>query len=91
MRKTRMQILIDAEAKKMLEREAKIRNISVGQVIRDAVELYGKEKLGDEKQLTGNDPLWKMVGIVTDELSDASEEHDHYIYGTSKKIRRHKK
>lgn len=46
MRKTRLQILLDPEAKKMLERYAKIRNTSVGQVIREAVELYGKEKVG---------------------------------------------
>jgi Ribbon-helix-helix protein, copG family len=46
MPKTRMQILLDPEAKKMLEREASARKISVGQVIREAVELYGKERWG---------------------------------------------
>lgn len=90
MAKTRMQILLDPEAKKMLEREAKIRNTSVGQVIRDAVELYGKEKVGDEKQLTDKDPLWDIVGLISDETTDLSEEHDHYLYGTPKKRNRNR-
>jgi len=85
-----MQILLDPEAKKMLEREAKIRNISVGQVIRDAVELYEKEKVGDGKQLTDKDLLWDIVGLVSDEITDLSEEHDHYLYGTHKKKQRRK-
>jgi hypothetical protein len=79
-----MQILLDPESKKMLEQEAKIRNISVGQVIREAVELYGKEKARDERNLTEKDPLWDIVGLIPDSETDLSEEHDHYIYKTSK-------
>jgi hypothetical protein len=85
MPKTRMQILLDPEAKKMLEREASARKISVGQVIREAVELYGKEKMGDEKELTDKDPIWDIVGLIANGESDLSEEHDHYLYGTLKK------
>jgi ribbon-helix-helix CopG family protein len=84
MAKTRMQILIDPEAKKMLEREAKSRNISVGQVIREAVELYEKESLSGEKDFTDEDPLWDIVGIATGDEVDVSEEHDHYLYGAAK-------
>jgi hypothetical protein len=85
-----MQILLDPDSKKMLERQAKIRKISVGQVIREAVELYGKEKEGDEKHLTDQDPIWGIVGMISDSEADLSDEHDHYIYGTSKN-KRHKK
>jgi hypothetical protein len=90
MRKIRMQILLDPEAKKMLEREAQAREISVGQVIREAVELYGKEKVGGEKDLTEKDSIWDIVGLVSTEITDVSEEHDHYIYGSPKKKRRAK-
>ena len=85
-----MQILLDPEAKKMLEREATTRKISVGQVIREAVELYGKEKMGDEKQLNDKDPIWDIVGLITNGKTDLSEEHDHYLYGTPKKQRSNK-
>jgi len=85
MRKTRMQILLDPEAKKMLEREAKIREVSVGQVIREAVELYERTKAGNEKDLTDKDPIWDIVGLVSSDVTDLSEEHDHYIYGTPKR------
>ena len=83
-----MQILMDPDSKKMLEREAKIRKISVGQVIREAVELYGKEKVGDEKPLMDRDPIWDIVGLIPRGETDLSEEHDHYIYDTPKKKRR---
>lgn len=90
MRKTRMQILLDPEAKKMLERAAKARDVSVGQVIREAVELYGKEVAGEEKDLTDTDPIWDMVGLVSTQVTDLSEQHDHYLYGTPKKRKRNK-
>ena len=83
-----MQILLDPGAKKMLEREAKIREISVGQVIREAVELYEKTKVSDEKDLTEKDPIWDIVGLVSGNATDLSEEHDHYIYGNPKRKNR---
>jgi len=82
-----MQILLDPEAKKMLEDEAKIREISVSQVIREAVELYGKEKIDTEKELEDQDPLWDIVGIVSTGKTDLSLEHDHYLYGSKKRKR----
>lgn len=82
-----MQILLDPEAKKMLEREATVRKISVSQVIREAVELYGKEKMADEKQLTDKDPIWNIVGLITSDETDLSEKHDYYLYGTPKERR----
>ena len=82
-----MQILLDPEAKKMLEDEAKIREISVSQVIREAVELYGKEKIDTEKELEDQDPLWDIVRIVSTGKTDLSLEHDHYLYGSKKRKR----
>lgn len=88
MPKTRMQILIDPEMKKVLEQEARSREVSVGQVIREAVELYGKQKVESEQEFTEDDPLWGILGVVSSSSKDLSEEHDHYLYGTPKRKKR---
>jgi len=80
-----MQILMDPDAKKMLEREAKNRSVSVGQIIREAVELYEKLKADQEVELSDQDPIWDLVGIARSTDHDLAEQHDHYLYGTSKR------
>ena len=34
-----------------------------------------------------DDPLWKLVGSVDGGSRDESVEHDHYLYGSSKRNR----
>ena len=80
-----MQILLDPRQKQILQREAKKQKSSVGHVIREAVELYEKQKLDEDAVLRQDDAIWKIIGMIRGKQSDASEEHDHYIYGTPKK------
>ena len=88
MAKVRMQILLEDKQKKMLERLAKVQNSSVGQIIREAVDEYEKSRSQEERVLTDDDPLWRIVGIIKTKDTDLSEEHDHYIYGTKKRSRK---
>lgn len=84
MAKIRMQILLDENQKIALEREAEAKHVSVGYLIREAVELYQKAQRETETKLTKNDAIWNLVGIARSDADDLSMEHDHYVYGTRK-------
>lgn len=91
MAKIRMQILLDEDQKIALEREAEAKHVSVGSLIREAVELYQKAQLETDTMLTRNDAIWNLVGIARSDADDLSREHDHYVYGTQKLNRRKKR
>ena len=84
MAKIRMQILLDAAQKRQLEKEANLRNTSMGQLIREAVDAYCLQSEKSDPILQDDDPIWQIVGTAKIRKSDLSEEHDHYIYGTPK-------
>src|SRR3990172_2068937 len=88
MAKVRMQILLEDKQKKMLERLAKVQKSSVGQIIREAVDEYEKSRSQEERVLTDDDPLWRIVGIIKTKDTDLSEEHYHCIYGTEKRSKK---
>lgn len=91
MAKIRMQILLEEDQKMALEREAEAKHVSVGYLIREAIELYQRTQSGTETTLTENDAIWNLIGIARSDADDLSKEHDHYIYGTQKLSSRKKR
>ena len=77
--KVRTQIYLDSDDMKELSREGKRHRCSLSQVIRVAIKDYlrkKKIKVDWEKE-----PLTKLVGKFSTDVSDGSINHDKYIYG----------
>jgi len=73
----RTQIYLPRRLHRSLRRAAKVRGVSMAQLIREAAEeaLRGME-------LPQQDPFADLVGAIRDAPPDLAEGHDHYLYGT---------
>jgi hypothetical protein len=75
------QVYFTEELHRHLKEYARRKEISMAEVIRQAVCRY----LEDESltaQDWENDPIHKMIGMAKDvNVTDASENHDYYAYG----------
>ena len=75
------QVYFPEELHRQLKEYAQQQGISMAQIIRQAVSrLLESEKLASQDW--ENDPIWKIVGLAKEvNVTDASENHDYYVYG----------
>ena len=79
----RTQVYIDKNQIRRLKLAESKKHQAVSELIRTAIEVF---LASEDKQIDWeNDPLTQAAGRLTLKVSDASEEHDHYLYGTPKK------
>ncbi len=69
---------------KDLQTVARREHASVAELVRRAAQKY-LEEYRNKKINWKNDPLWTIVGSGESRMGDLSSEHDHYLYGSSKK------
>ena len=68
---------------KDLQSIAQQEHASVAELVRRAAQKYLEDY--HEKINWKNDPLWNIIGSGKSHIGDLSTEHDHYLYGISKK------
>lgn len=74
------QVYFPEELHRQLKEYARHQGISMAQVIRQAVSQYLEGK-APTSQDWENDPILGIVGMIKDvDVTDASENHDYYIY-----------
>ncbi len=78
-RKVRTQLYLDASQKEFLDERARETGTSLGQLVREAVEIYMRE--APERPLAADDPLWFFVGAGERRSTDVAARHDDYLYG----------
>ena len=79
----RTQIYLEENQMQQLKIEAERERLAVSELIRRAIERFLKTKTRNADW--DNDPLTKAVGKIKLAVTDASMEHDHYVYGRRKK------
>ena len=72
----RLQIMIDEELDEALAHQARKERVSKAALIR----RYVREHLGPLPPIQ-EDPLWELVGMVTDGDPDESQRIDEVVYG----------
>ena len=74
----RMQFYIEPRVRDELASLAERRNVSMAQLIREAILSF----ISREAQAPDSDPLLDIVGMIDspDVPTDAAENHDRYIY-----------
>ena len=78
----RTQVYIDEEQIHQLKIEAEKEHLAISELIRRAI-----RRLLETKTRSVNwdsDPLTKSVGRIKLAVTDASVDHDHYLYGRKK-------
>ena len=66
-----------------LQAIAQQEHASVAELVRRAAQKYLEDYQG--KINWKNDSLWNIIGSGESRIGDLSAEHDHYLYGVSKK------
>lgn len=79
----RTQIYIDEEQMQQLKLEAEKEHLTVSKLTRTAIEHFLKMKARNIDW--DKDPLTKAIGKIKLNVTDASVEHDHYLYGRKKR------
>ena len=83
-RKTRTQLYLESDQKRVLEQYSQAMGKSVGQLVREAVsEMYLKSQ-PLERVLSKDDPIWRFVGSGRSKETDVARRHDKYLYGGKK-------
>ncbi|MBI4397684.1 MAG: CopG family transcriptional regulator [Candidatus Omnitrophica bacterium] len=78
----RSQVYIGEDQIRLLKLEARKENLSVSELIREAIQSFLTKK---SKAINwDNDPLTKAVGKFKSDVKDASTHHDFYLYGKKK-------
>ena len=77
----RTQIYLTRSQHSALQRAARTRNVSLAEVVREAVDAYLTRKPGPEPG--GPDPLADLIGCF-EGPGDLSDRHDDYLYGSPK-------
>ena len=79
----RAQVYLEQEQLRQLKLEAEREHLPMAVLIRTAISRFLKLK---EKSINWDkDPLTAAVGKVKLNVSDASINHDHYLYGKKKR------
>jgi len=79
----RTQIYIGEEQMHQLKVEAQKEHVPVSQLIRKAIEFFLKAKT---KSINwDNDSILKGIGTLNLDVTDASINHDNYLYGFKKR------
>lgn len=75
----RSQVYIGEDQIRLLKLEARKENLSVSELIREAIQSFLNKK---SKAINwDNDPLTKAIGKFHSDVKDASTNHDFYLYG----------
>lgn len=77
-KKDRLQFYIDPEANRQLSIVSEKSGVSKAQLVREGVDKVLKEKLPLK-----NDPAYKLIGLIKNEMDDKNIgiNHDDYLYG----------
>jgi len=75
----RAQIYIKEEQMHQLKFEAEKEHLAVSELIRRAIDHYLKTQVKNINW--NNDPLVKVIGKIKLKVTNASVDHDHYLYG----------
>ena len=79
----RAQIYIGEDQMHQLKLEAERERLAVSELIRRAIDRFLKTKAKNINW--DSDPLTKAIGKIKLTVSDASVNHDHYLYGRGKR------
>lgn len=79
----RAQIYIEEDQMRQLKLEAQKERLAVSELIRRAINGFLKAKA--ENIDWNSDPLTKAIGKIKLTVSDASVNHDHYLYNRRKR------
>ena len=79
----RTQVYIDKEQIHQLKLEAEKEHLAISELIRRAIQYLLETKTRDVNW--ESDPLTKAVGRIKLAVSDASVDHDHYLYSARKR------
>lgn len=79
----RTQIYLDEEQMQRLKIEAQKEHLSVSMLIRVAVKKFLSTRI--QNLSWERDPLTKTIGKIKLDVTDASINHDQYLYGQKKR------
>lgn len=77
----RKQIYLEEAIIEQLKEIAEKENLSQSELIRQSIKSYIKEK---QSKGEAKNPLLKLIGICSSDITDGSINHDQYIYGAMK-------
>jgi hypothetical protein len=77
----RTQLYLDEAARQILDQLSLKTGKSVGQLIREAIDLTYCGAQAIEKPLSKLDPIWGFIGSGKSRETDVSARHDDYLYG----------
>ena len=78
---TRTQILLEESQHRWLIVQARRQQKSLSQVLRELVDAQRTKFIRKRH----DDPLFRLVGMGPDRVRDVAEQHDRYLYGSSKR------
>jgi len=81
----RKQVYLEEEQDRAIKRIAQERGVSGATILREALAEYLAGREPPELERPEDHPLWGIIGIGNFGVTDASVNHDHYIYGGPKK------
>ena len=79
----RTQVYIEEDQVQQLKLEAEKEHLTVSELTRRAINRFLKTKARSVNW--DRDPLTKAIGKIKLAVTDASVEHDHYLYGRKKR------
>ena len=79
----RAQIYIEEDQMHQLKLEAEREHLAVSELIRQAIDRLLKARANNINW--SSDPLTKAIGKIKLTVSDASVNHDHYLYSRRKR------
>ena len=83
MSKHRTQLYLDAAQRRVLDEEAERTGKSMGQLIREAVDVVYLKRAEQQRPLAPDDPIWGLVGSGESGTADTATRHDEHLYGSS--------
>jgi hypothetical protein len=90
---TRTTIMLPLDVKRRAITEARRLNVSFAEFVRQAIseKLPGQAKAGEGLRRRRQDPLFRLLDRLSTvkhpSISDASSDHDKYLYGSESEFR----
>ena len=79
----RTQVYLPQDIYTQLKERASAEGITMAHQIREALAHYVTESTEKDESrfvIADDDPIWNLIGIVKDGITDGSVNHDKYIY-----------
>jgi len=73
----RTQIYLPRRLHQALRRAARVRGVSMAQLLREAAEEAVRRNRPEP-----DDPLGELIGVIKEAPPDLAEGHDNYLYGS---------